>query len=134
MIRPRTPPAEMLRNLRDPGLAGALARYRLMANIVGVFLIVLVFIAVPLQYGANMPGPAAVIGAVHGIFYIVYLAAAYDLGRRSGWRLRKLVAPVFAGFVPFLAFVVKGRTTRAVRSEHPELISAPGPDAASSPR
>jgi len=124
----------MLRALRDPGLAGALARYRLMANIVGVFLIVLVFIAVPLQYGANMPGPAAVIGAVHGIFYIVYLAAAYDLGRRSGWRLRKLVAPVFAGFVPFLAFVVKGRTTRTVRSEHPDLISAPGPGAASSSR
>ncbi len=103
--------------LTSSTLEGALLRYRVMANVVGVLLLVLVFVAVPLQYGAGHPGPAGVIGVVHGTAYIVYLVSAYDLGRRARWRLRRLVAPVFAGFVPFLAFVVERRTTRRIREE-----------------
>jgi integral membrane protein len=103
--------------LLAPTLEGALLRYRIMANVVGVLLLVLVVVAVPLQYAAGHPGPAGVIGVVHGTAYIIYLATAYDLGRRAGWRLRRLVAPVFAGFIPFLAFVVERRTTRRVLAE-----------------
>lgn len=103
--------------LLEPTLEGALLRYRVMAFVVGTLLLVLVLVAVPLQYGAGQPGPAAVIGVIHGICYIIYLGASYDLGRRAGWRLRRLVPPVFAGFVPVLAFVVERRTTRRVREE-----------------
>lgn len=107
----------MSNRLLEPTLQGALQRYRLMAYIVGTLLLILVLIAVPLQYGADIPQPAGVIGVIHGIAYIVYLAASFDLGRRAHWRLRRLVPPVFAGFVPFLAFVVERRTTRRVREE-----------------
>lgn len=103
--------------LFQPTLEGALARYRLMAYVVGTLLLVLVFVCVPLQYGANIPQPAAIIGVIHGICYIVYLAASFDLVHRLGWKLRRLVAPVFAGFIPVLAFVVERRTTRQVLGE-----------------
>lgn len=105
----------MIGRLLDPSLESALLRYRLMAYVVGTLLMVLVFVAVPLQYAADQPAPAAVIGVIHGICYIVYLLTSYDLVRKAGWRWTRLVAPVFAGFIPVLAFVVERRTTRRLR-------------------
>ncbi len=59
----------------DRGLRSALVRYQIMAYVVGVGLIVLVFIGVPLQYGAGVPQVAQIVGPIHGAMYIVYLAS-----------------------------------------------------------
>ena len=37
-------------------MSGALLRYRVMAYVVGIGLIVLVFVGIPLQYAATRPG------------------------------------------------------------------------------
>ncbi len=100
----------------DP-VRGALVRYQVMAIVVGIGLLVLVFVGVPLQYAAGIPVVAAVVGPIHGIFYIVYLAAAFDLARRARFTIWQLAAMVGAGFVPFLAFVVEHRTTQRVHRE-----------------
>ena len=59
------------------GTAGALARYRVMAFIVGTGLALLCFVGIPLQVigGNKWPWTAvvAIVGPIHGIFYIVYL-------------------------------------------------------------
>ncbi len=65
------------------GVRSALARYRVMAYVVGIGLIVLVFVGVPLQYGAGVPQVAQIVGPIHGAMYIVYLAIAVDLARRG---------------------------------------------------
>jgi integral membrane protein len=104
-------------SLVAPGVSGALLRYRIMAYIVGVMLLILVFIGVPLQYGADFNAVAAIVGPIHGVLYIVYLVAGYDLARRDRWSLGQMAAVVFAGFVPFLAFVVERRVTRRVERE-----------------
>lgn len=113
---PGVPPAPQN---KDPfgGVHGALVRYRVMAYIVGVGLIILVFVGVPLQYAANEPGVAAVVGPIHGFFYIVYLLAALDLARRARFTLLQLAAVVAAGFLPFLAFIVEHRVTKRVEAE-----------------
>ena len=98
-------------------MSGALLRYRIMAYIVGVGLLILVLVGVPLKYAAGMPGVVAVVGPIHGILYIVYLAAAYDLARRGRWTLGQMAAVVGAGFVPFLAFVVERQVTSRVERE-----------------
>ncbi len=51
----------------------ALLRYRVLAYVVGVGLIVLVFVGVPLQFGAGLPQVAEIVGPIHGTLYIVYL-------------------------------------------------------------
>lgn len=91
----------------------ALLRYRIMAYVVGTFLIVLVFAGVPLQLLGH-PGLVNVVGVIHGILYIVYLLAAYGLYRKAHFTFWQLVAMVLAGFVPFLAFYVERRTTRRI--------------------
>jgi integral membrane protein len=90
----------------------ALTRYRVMAFAVGTMLIVLVFFAIPLQYGFGHPGPADVISVVHGLLYIVYLLTVFDLARREQLGVRQLAAMVCAGFLPFLAFFVERRVAR----------------------
>jgi integral membrane protein len=99
---------------------GALIRYRVMAFIVGTGLLILVFVAVPLQYAANIKLVAEIVGTMHGYLYIVYLIAAADLARRAHWRLLRIVTVVAAGFLPFLAFIVEHRVYRQMQVEWAE--------------
>ncbi len=98
----------------DTAQKRALQRYRVMAYVVGVGLVVLVGVGVPLQYLASEPAVVNVVGPVHGFLYIVYLLSAADLTRRFHLGLGQVVALVAAGFVPLLAFVVERLTTRRI--------------------
>lgn len=98
-------------------LEGALLRYRAMAYTVGTFLLVLVLVGMPLQYGAGQPGVVAVVGPIHGFLYIVYLMAAADMARRARFTLLQMLAMVAAGLLPFLAFIIERNVTRRVQRE-----------------
>ena len=99
--------------------AAALARYRIMAYVVGVMLIV-VFCAIPFDSVESVVGP------VHGVLYILYLVTVLDVFVRWRLRLPTLLAMVAGGWVPFLAFVVE-RWVRA-RLQVPVPPGAPGGD------
>lgn len=114
-------------DLEDPtrGLAAALLRYRVMAYVVGVGLATLVFVGVPLQYGARIPQVDEIVGPIHGFLYIVYLLAAVDLARRARFTLLQMAAMIGAGFVPLLAFVIEHRVTRRLTA--PDATGVPAP-------
>ena len=101
---------------RAQSIPAALVRYRTMAWIVGVMLILLVLVAVPLKYLAGMDGPVAVIGTAHGFLYCVYLLAAFDLALRGRWTAKGTVLVLLAGTVPFLSFVAERIVTRKTRA------------------
>jgi integral membrane protein len=105
------------RHLVGANIHAALNRYRVMAYVVGTMLIILVFIAIPLQYGASQPAMAKVVAPLHGYLYIVYLVAGADLARRAHWRLGRILLVVCAGFVPFLAFIIERRVNRQMQAE-----------------
>lgn len=96
------------------GIERALRRYRLLAWTVGAGLLLLVVVGIPLQYGANAPGVVEVVGPLHGVVYMVYLVAAFDLARRSRFSLPQLLMMLCAGFLPVLAFVIERRVTGRV--------------------
>lgn len=96
-------------------MSGALQRFRLIANVVGVVLIVFILVAVPVRYLAGEPRLSHTISPIHGFLYIVYLAATVDLARRAGWSTLRTIGVMLAGTVPFLSFVVERRTTRSLR-------------------
>lgn len=101
-------------------LSTAMGRYRLMANIVGTLLLVLVLTMV-LRHGFGMPQPEKIIGPLHGILYIVYLVTVFQLAleirrlfvRGSAW-VGTVAAMVMGGWVPGLAFYVEHRTAKLV--------------------
>jgi len=94
----------------------ALRRYQVMSIVVGVMLLVLVGVAMPIQFIGHKPTMANIVAQVHGGLYIVYLLTAADLARRARFGLWQMVAVVCAGFLPFLAFYVEVRTTRRIRA------------------
>ncbi len=102
-------------------MQGALTRYRIIAWIVGVVLILLVVVGMPLKYLADNATVVEAIGPAHGFLYMLYLVAAFDLGRRLGWSLGRMVKVMLAGTVPFLSFyaerVVTGWARSAVAAE-----------------
>jgi integral membrane protein len=96
-------------------MSGALARYRVMAYIVGVGLLILVFVGVPLQVWGHHPIVVQVVGQIHGIMYIIYLFAAFDLARRARFTIPQMLAMLGAGLLPTLAFIIEHKITRRVR-------------------
>jgi len=103
-------------NGRLGGTAGALARYRAMAIIVGTGLALLTFVGMPLQYAAHHPSVVEIVGPIHGIFYIVYLVTCLDLAGRARFSLLQLLGMVCAGWLPLLAFYMERKVTHRVRA------------------
>jgi integral membrane protein len=97
-------------------MSSALIRYRIMAYVTGVVLLVLVLVAVPLQYAADQPTMVSIVGPVHGILFIVYLLAVIDLARRCRWTPVHTLVVMLAGTIPFMTFIVEHQVTREVRA------------------
>lgn len=97
-------------------MSGALQRYRVIANIVGVVLVVFILIAVPLNHLADRPRLSHTISPIHGFLYLLYLGATVDLARRADWSVLRTLGVMLAGTVPFLSFVVERRTTQDLRA------------------
>jgi integral membrane protein len=94
----------------------ALIRYRVIAYVVGVFLLILTLVAMPLKYFADAPAMVAIVGPIHGFLYMVYLVIAFDLSMRARWPLRYTALILLAGTVPFLSFVAERSVTKRVRA------------------
>jgi integral membrane protein len=95
--------------LTERGLSGALFRYQLMANIVGVLIIPLfVFTGLHFGFGKNsFKAELAVFGVTHGYLYIVYLVTAGFLAFKVRLHIPWILLMFAAGLVPGLTFVVE---------------------------
>ncbi len=128
-----------------PGLRGALLRYRVMATIVGVLLVVLVLIGVPLANfdGTGMWGifPSTpnvwaegstaqdvgeaiteYLGVAHGWLYMIFLFTAFFLSRKARWPIGFTVVTLLCGTIPVASFWAEHRATARVRAEYPESV------------
>jgi hypothetical protein len=117
--------------LNERGLTGALYRYQLMANIVGVLVIPLfAFFFLSLGLG-GFKIELAILGVAHGYLYVVYLIAAGHLalkarlhvkdGRFSPSGVGWILLMFGAGLVPGLTFVVEWLVV--TRKIHPLLAA-----------
>ncbi|GLZ39485.1 DUF3817 domain-containing protein [Actinokineospora sp. NBRC 105648] len=97
------------------GVRGALARYRVMAYVVGVGLLALVA-AMVLKYAFDNSTPVAIVGPAHGFLYAVYLLAAFDLALKARWSVKGTLLVLLAGMVPFVSFVVERRVTHKTQA------------------
>jgi integral membrane protein len=120
-VRTKTTPLLLRRNL-----AGTLARYRVMAVVTGIGLVILTFVGIPLQIWAGNDKVVAIVGTAHGYLYLVYLAATADLGLRLRWPLWRMVLIAIAGTVPFCSFIAERKVTRRIRAERAELSAESG--------
>lgn len=95
-------------------MRAALTRYRAIAYVVGVVLIVLVVIGMPLKYLGHNAVVVETVGPAHGFLYMVYLIAVFDLARRGRWPLGLMVRIMLAGTIPFVSFYAERVVTRRI--------------------
>ena len=93
----------------------ALTRYRVVAYIVGVLLLLLVFVAMPMKYIGDNSTLVQLIGPVHGFVYMVYLVVAFDLAVRAKWTFGRTALVLVAGTIPVMSFVAERKVTGWVR-------------------
>jgi integral membrane protein len=98
-------------------VSAALLRYRVLAYVVGVGLLILVLVAVPLKYFADSPGLVEVVGPLHGFLFFAYVLAAIDLAVRARFSPIKALLVLVAGTIPFFSFVAERKVTADLRRD-----------------
>ena len=83
----------------------ALRHLRLVALLEGTSFLVLLFIAMPLKYLADQPLAVRIVGSLHGLLFLIFLAALYRAGSVRRWPFRRSVHAFIASIVPFGTFV-----------------------------
>lgn len=78
----------------------------------GISFLVLLGIAMPLKYAADMPMAVKVVGWAHGVLFMLFLFALWQAQRAWKWDLEKTAWSFMASILPFGTFVVDARIWR----------------------
>lgn len=113
-------------------MRNALLRYRVMANVVGFLLIVLIVVGVPLKYlTSDGTDPqqlgewiTSYLGVAHGWLYMLFLVTAALLARKARFPIGFAIVTLLLGTVPFLSFYGERRATARVRETYADELAA----------
>jgi integral membrane protein len=94
-------------------LSTNLGKFRLIALLEGISFIVLVFIAMPLKYGFDMPLFVKYFGWAHGVLFVLYMILLLQCALEYSWKFGRIAFAFFAGLLPFGTFVLE----RKLRNE-----------------
>ena len=97
----------------------SLHQLRVVALLEGTSFILLLFVAVPLKYVADMPLGVRVIGGLHGLLFLLFIAALYRASMEHGWPWRRSLLAFIASVLPFGAFVLAHSLRQEVLTESP---------------
>ncbi|GBG09387.1 hypothetical protein B1748_13960 [Paenibacillus sp. MY03] len=90
----------------------AIGRLRFVGLLEGTSFLVLLLVAMPLKYWADIPEAVAVVGALHGGLFVLYLVAAIWAAIRYRWTILKLGAACIASVLPFGPFIFDRKILR----------------------
>ncbi|QFZ22475.1 DUF3817 domain-containing protein [Saccharothrix syringae] len=96
-------------------MSGAVTRFRFMAYVVGVGLLLLV-VAMLVKYVGDSAGMMRVVGPVHGFLYAVYLVLTVDLALKARWSIKGTALVLLAGTIPFVSFIAERRVVASLHA------------------
>jgi integral membrane protein len=111
-------------------LRTAALRYRVMAYITGVLIIVVCFVGIPMQIAEHNTFIVNDIGTIHGVLYIIYIIFAYILAQKLKMKMGPTILLLLAGTVPIMTFFVERWMMRtyigpALAAESPRSAQQP---------
>ena len=98
-----------------------LRQLRLVALLEGSSFLALLFIAMPLKYLAGFPIAVRITGSVHGLLFLMFMAALYRAGRAHDWPLRRWLLAFVSSIVPFGTFIFDRSLRREIAAVTPPL-------------
>ncbi len=90
----------------ESGTYASLKRFSAVALAEGVSFILLMFVAMPLKYLADMPAAVKYTGWAHGILFIAYFIFLAEVKSTAKWNLKKTALAALASLLPFGTFVL----------------------------
>lgn len=112
-------------------MSGALIRYRIMAWVVGILLLLLSTIALPLKYiwGIETVGGVntGILWMLHGWMFMIYLVTVLNLALLCRWSVwPRTLLVMLSGTIPFLSFYAEHKATgwarEAMAAKTPEPV------------
>ena len=83
-----------------------IGRLRFIGLIEGISYLVLLGIAMPLKYLADMPKAVTIAGSLHGLFFVLFMLALAHVFFAHRWSILRAVGEFVASLVPFGNFVL----------------------------
>ena len=83
-----------------------IGRLRAIGFLEGLSFLILLGIAMPLKYMAGFPQPVTVVGALHGLFFVLYLFAVAHVTFVHRWSILRVLGALVASVLPFGTFVL----------------------------
>ncbi|TKB93384.1 MAG: DUF3817 domain-containing protein [Nitrospira sp.] len=80
-------------------------RFRMTALAEGSSFLLLLFVAMPMKYLMGMPKVVTVVGAIHGILFLAYVAQLAKLRATHQWDNRISFYALLASLLPFGPFI-----------------------------
>ncbi len=80
-------------------------RFRIAGIWEGISFLLLLLVAMPLKYFADISSAVAVVGMIHGVLFPLYLIALVHIAIVHKWKPVRWFMGVLAGFLPFGTFV-----------------------------
>ncbi|MFC0189617.1 DUF3817 domain-containing protein [Fictibacillus aquaticus] len=85
-------------------LNSPIERLRVVGNLEGLSFIVLLVIAMPLKYLADMPMAVTIVGMLHGVLFVLYIAAILHVWLVKRWPVFRVILAMAASVIPFGPF------------------------------
>lgn len=89
-----------------------LKRFRQVAVLEGISYILLLFIAMPLKYFADIPEAVKYTGWAHGVLFILYAVLLIMVWQEYSWKFSKAALIFIASLLPFAPFYVDRKLKR----------------------
>lgn len=87
-------------------------RLRAIGFLEGISFLVLLGIAMPLKYAAGMPQAVLIVGWIHGLLFVLFVAATLHVAKLRNWSSGKVLAAAAASVLPFGPFVLFAKLLR----------------------
>ncbi|GIO04135.1 DUF3817 domain-containing protein [Brevibacillus reuszeri] len=86
-----------------------LGRFRVIGILEGISYLVLLGIAMPLKYFLDVPAAVKIVGALHGLLFVLYILALAHVTLKNRWSIIRVIGAFIASLLPFGNFVLDAR-------------------------
>lgn len=87
-------------------------RLRVIAFLEGCSLLLLVFVAMPIKYLLKIPDATQAIGLIHGILFIMFIAATIAIAILQKWTMNRVLMVMASSVLPFGTFYIDKKILR----------------------
>lgn len=86
--------------------------FRIIGRLEGCSFLMLLCLAMPLKYYAQMPLGVRILGPLHGGLFVLYWAVTFVMASNEGWHWKKQLLAYVAAVAPFGTFIFEHKYLR----------------------